>query len=80
MRSASIVTTTFWIGPAGQGPLKVMRPTVVVDGLPGILAPDDVGLAEGHLGLDADVGQAVLEERHVVEDVLDRVRPVDVDP
>ncbi len=28
MRSASIATTTFWIGPAGQGPWKVMtRPS-----------------------------------------------------
>ena len=25
MRSASIDTTTFWIGPAGHGPLKVIR-------------------------------------------------------
>src|SRR5664280_2814040 len=53
---------------------------VVADRLVAVLLPDDVGRRQRHLRRDADVGQPVVEEGEVVEDVLARLAPVDVHP
>ena len=44
-----------------------------------VLVPDHVGLGQGDLRRDPDVGQPVVEEVHVLEDVLGRLAPDDVD-
>ena len=66
---------TFWIGPAGHGPLNVIRAAVVGDRLRRSSRCQTMsGSARRDLGRDPDVGEAVVEEVHVVEDVLDAAR------
>ncbi len=67
---------TFWSGPGRPVAGERDAPAVVGDRLRAVLDPDDVRLVERGLGRDPHVGEAVLEERQVVEDVVAR-RPAD---
>ena len=65
--------------PRRPGPREGHPPAVIGHVLVAIHPPHDVGLLKADLRRDPDVGEAVVHEGHVVEDVLTRCSPEDVD-
>ena len=70
---------TFWIGPEFQAPVKRHAPAVVADRLLAVLMPHQVGLGQRDGRRGVHLGEPVVEEVHVLEDVIQLHGPMDVD-
>jgi len=66
--------------PGRPGTAEDEAATIVEDVLRALLVPDDVRLRQRDLGRDPDVGETIVQEVQVVEDVRSRLAAVDVDP